>query len=143
MSLRASLERGLVEPNENQASWQRARWEMYALGVGYGVGDVGPVVLRYRQSMAKDGIVVAILQLEHETGKLAGKVELVSRGFVFMKQSQDLFGEAQKLVEEYLYKQSATADLRKTRDEIAGKLQDFFFRRTNRNPMILPVIIEI
>ena len=110
---------------------------------GYGVGDVGPVVLRDRQSMAKDGIVVAILQLEHETGKLAGNVELVSRGFVFMKQSQDLFGEAQKLVEEYLYKQSGTADLRKTRDEIAGKLQDFFFHRTNRNPMILPVIIEI
>jgi len=110
---------------------------------GYGVGDVGPVVLRDRQTMAKDGIVVAILQLEQKTGKLAGKVELVSRGFVFMKQSQDLFGEAQKLMEEYLFKQSAKADFRNTRDEIAGRLQDFFFHRTNRNPMILPVIIEV
>jgi len=110
---------------------------------GYGVGDVGPVVLRDRQSMAKDGIVVAILQLEHESGKFAGKVELVSRGFVFMKQSQDLFGEAQRLVEEYLLKHSGKTDFRNIRDEVADKLQDFFYHRTNRNPMILPVIIEI
>ena len=110
---------------------------------GYGVGDVGPVVLRDRQSMAKDGIVVAILQLEKETGQLAGKAELVSRGFVFMKESQNLFGEAQRLVEEYLLKQSGKTDFRKIRDDIADKLQDFFFRRTNRQPMILPVIIEV
>ena len=110
---------------------------------GYGVGDVGPVVLRDRQSMAKDGIVVAILQLEKETGQLAGKAELVSQGFVFMKESQNLFGEAQRLVEEYLLKQSGKTDFRKIRDDIAEKLQDFFFRRTNRQPMILPVIIEV
>lgn len=110
---------------------------------GYGVGDVGPIVLRDRQSMAKDGIVVAILRLEKETGQLAGKAELVSRGFVFMKESQNLFGEAQRLVEEYLLKQAGRTDFRKTRDDIAGKLQDFFFKRTNRQPMILPVIIEV
>ncbi len=110
---------------------------------GYGIGDVGPVVLRDRQTMAKDGIVIAILQLEQESGRLIGKVELVSRGFVFVKEAGNLFDRAQKLTEEYIAKQPPKTNLKNTRNEIADRLEDFFYKSTNRCPMVLPVIIEV
>lgn len=110
---------------------------------GLGVGDIGPVVLRDRQNLARDGIVIAILPIEHETGKLAGTVELVSRGFVFVKESRQLFAEAEAFIEKFLTKQPVGTGWRTAKDEIANRLQQFFYLKTNRSPMVVPVIIEV
>ena len=110
---------------------------------GLGVGDVGKIVLRDRQTMAEDGVVVAILPIDRNLGKLSGKIELISRGFVYMKESQDLMTQAVKYVEEVFAKRPSTTDWAGTKDTIANSLQQFFWSKTNRSPMILPVIIEV
>lgn len=111
---------------------------------GLGIGDVGPVVLRDRVTMAKEGMVIVILPLNRETRALSGKIEVVSRGFVYMKESKELIDKIATAAT------AAISDLNRQKqtnwsaikDAVANHLEDFIYRQTQRSPLVLPVIIE-
>ena len=112
---------------------------------GLGVGDVGNVVLRDRQHLAEDGILIAVLSLDGATGELLSGPDIVSRGFVYVKESDELLDEARCLIEKAVLsclKKNIT-DWGKIKSTIKDTLGEFVWRKTKRRPMILPIIMEI
>lgn len=112
---------------------------------GLGVGDVSEVVLRDRQMLSEDGIVVVIAQVERKSGKLVGHPSIISRGFVFMKEHQELIDATRKRVQEVVVDKDPTtvADIDHIRNNIRNEVGAFLFKKTERRPMILPVVIEV
>jgi ribonuclease J len=117
----------------------------YVLVDGLGVGDVGNIVLRDRQAMAKDGIFVVILTVDHETGKLITSPDIISRGFIYMREREDLVyksrQEVKKMFAKHNEKYPANWDFIKK--AMRQELGEFLFTETERRPMIIPVIIEV
>lgn len=112
---------------------------------GLGVGDVGNIVLRDRQHLAEDGIVIAVLTLERFTGQILAGPDIVSRGFVYVREAEDLMDEARNIVEDamsYCNSHHVT-DWSKIKNTIRDSLGDFLWKRTKRRPMILPIIMEV
>lgn len=111
---------------------------------GLGIGDVGSVVLRDRQVMSEDGVVIVVVPVDQNTGHLEGEVDIVSRGFVFEKTSGELLEEAKKIVTNDLTKDNKVmADWRFIRHNIENNLGEYFYKVTERRPLILPVIVEV
>lgn len=111
---------------------------------GLGVGDVGNVVLRDRLTMSADGIVMVIVPIEKSTGEIVGDVDIVSRGFVYMKESDALIGQAKEQVRMTLAGHpGAVNDFRFIRQHVTEQLERFLFDATHRRPLILPVIVEV
>ncbi len=111
---------------------------------GLGVGDVGSVVLRDRQQIAEDGFVVVIVPVDTETGRVAGKPDIVSRGFVYMNRSKRLIRKAEQIVVNCLGGQTGRiTDWYFVRRHIEDNLKRFLYNETKRRPMILPVVIEV
>ncbi|HIR12644.1 MAG TPA: ribonuclease J [Candidatus Choladousia intestinavium] len=112
---------------------------------GLGVGDVGNIVLRDRQHLAEDGIMIAVLTLEKYTNQILSGPDIVSRGFVYVREAEDLMEEAREVVEDtmqYCIKHRIT-DWSKMKNMIRDSLGDFLWKRTKRRPMILPIIMEV
>lgn len=109
---------------------------------GLGVGDVGNVVLRDRQILAKEGMAIVIIQIDQVNGQLLGDPEVISRGFVFEGKDKGLLVQASRELKPFLNKKIST-DKRIVRDFAVDYLEKFFYRETGRRPMILPVVIEI
>ncbi|MCD7840871.1 MAG: ribonuclease J [Lachnospiraceae bacterium] len=112
---------------------------------GLGVGDVGNIVLRDRQHLAEDGIVIAVLTLEKYSGQILAGPDIVSRGFVYVRESEDLMDEARQVVEDamdYCGSHHIT-DWAKMKNNIRDSLGEFLWKRTKRRPMILPIIMEV
>jgi len=113
----------------------------YVFVDGSGVGDIGPVVMRDREILASAGFVVAVIKLDEKTGQPAGRPEIISRGFVYVRDSAELMERAQDKILEVIEKsdggRAAVGD--RVRDEL-GKL---FYEETKRRPMIMPVIMEV
>lgn len=112
---------------------------------GLGVGDVGNIVLRDRQHLAEDGIVIAVLTLEKYTGQILSGPDIVSRGFVYVREAEDLMDEARSIVEESMENCIAhhITDWGKIKNSIRDSLGEFLWKRTKRRPMILPIIMEV
>lgn len=111
---------------------------------GLGVGDVGEVVLRDRQHMAEDGIVVVIVPVDQHTGQVVGDPDIVSRGFVYIKESGELITRARDVVKKCLGpNQGRISDWRYVRRQVEESLEKFLYKETKRSPMILPVIMEV
>lgn len=111
---------------------------------GLGIGDVGNVVLRDRLTMSADGVLMVIVPLEKSTGKIIGDIDIVSRGFVYMKESDELIQEAKQVVKEAMKGHlNPNADLKFVRRHITDHLDKFLFEATHRRPLILPVIIDV
>lgn len=111
---------------------------------GLGVGDVGNIVLRDRQHLSEDGIMVVVLTLEKRSNQLLAGPDIVSRGFVYVRESEDLMGEAREVVEEALDSclNRHISDWGKIKSTVKESLGDFVWKRTKRRPMILPIIME-
>jgi len=110
---------------------------------GLGIGDVGKVVLRDRQVMAQDGILIVIVPVAHDSGKIEGEIEIVSRGFVYMKESQELIAEIKSKVQSALKDQKGlVTDWGFLRKKISDSLEKFIYYKTERNPLILPVVVR-
>jgi len=107
---------------------------------GTGIGDVGNVVLRDRQVLAENGIVVVLMQ-KGKNGSLAGSVDIVSRGFVYMADSAELIAQATQLVKEEL-QQEHVKNWSKTKEKVERRLEKFFFKVTGRKPMIVAFLIN-
>ncbi len=112
---------------------------------GLGVGDVGNTVLRDRQHLAEDGIVIVTFAMERGTDYLAAGPEIESRGFVYMKEADTLMKEADLVVQEALADclDHGQDDPAKLKNSVRSALSDFFWKKTKRRPMILPMLMEI
>ena len=112
---------------------------------GLGVGDVGNVVLRDRQHLAEDGILIVVMCFDEISGELVAGPDIVSRGFVYMKESEDLIEEAKALVQGTVesYSQRHISDWGRIKSGTKDVLSEFVWKRTKRRPMILPIIQEV
>ena len=109
---------------------------------GLGIGDVGNVVLRDRQVLAKDGVAIAMLQVDRNARKLVGAPEIISRGFVYEAKHKDILIEAGKELASELEKKPSV-DTHITRNITIEYLERYFFKRTGRRPMVIPVVVEL
>ena len=112
---------------------------------GLGVGDVGNVVLRDRQHLAEDGIVIISFALDGRSGSLAAGPEITSRGFVYLKEADALMNEADLVAQEAIWKciDGRVTDYSKIKAAVKSSLGEFFWKKTMRRPVILPMILEI
>ena len=112
---------------------------------GLGVGDVGNVVLRDRQHLAEDGIMIVVMALESHSDQLISGPDIVSRGFVYVRESDELLDEARLLVEEAVQDciDKGKTDWGKLKSTVKDVLSDFVWKKTKRRPMILPIIMEV
>ena len=112
---------------------------------GLGVGDVGNIVLRDRQNLAENGIIIVVLTLEKYSGQLVAGLDIVTRGFVYVRGSESLMDEAKAVLDEtmdYCMDKNIT-DWGKIKSEIKDSLGDFVWKETKRRPMIMPIIMEV
>ena len=112
---------------------------------GLGVGDVGNVVLRDRQHLAEDGIVIVVMSLDRASGELVAGPDIVSRGFVYVRESDELMEEAHYAVDEAIQNclDKGIMDWGKIKTATKDVLGDYFWKKTKRRPMILPIIMEV
>lgn len=112
---------------------------------GYGVGDVGAVVLRDRKHLAEDGMIVVVCSVSAEDGGLLSGPDIVTRGFVYVKESEALMEELRHTAAEALVRSASRngRDWSSVKADIRDELSGYLFRKTKRNPMILPVIMEV
>lgn len=112
---------------------------------GLGVGDVGNIVLRDRQHLSENGLLIVVVTLEKYTNQILSGPDIVSRGFVYVRESENLMEEARLVVSEALEKclSKNTTDWGKMKTVVKDSLSDFVWKKTKRNPMILPIIMEV
>ena len=112
---------------------------------GLGVGDVGNIVLRDRQHLAEDGIMIGVLALDQASGYLVSGPDIVSRGFVYVKESDELMEEARERMTEVIENclDRGITDWGKIKNSIKDSLGDYVWKKTKRRPMILPIILEV
>ena len=112
---------------------------------GLGVGDVGSVVLRDRKHLAEDGMIVVVVNLSGEDGSLLSGPDIITRGFVYVKESGDLMEELHDIAEKAVSDcvDQGITDWSTVKASIKSSMSNYLFRHTKRNPMILPVIMEI
>ncbi|MEG0825386.1 MAG: ribonuclease J [Oscillospiraceae bacterium] len=111
---------------------------------GYGVGDVGSVVLRDRKHLAEDGMIVVVVTMSASEGIVVSGPDIITRGFVYVKESEGLMEELRRVATESLdHCQKNTQDIAELKTAIKNDLSGYLYKKTKRNPMILPVIMEI
>ena len=112
---------------------------------GYGVGDVGSVVLRDRKHLAEDGMIVVVCSMSAEDGALISGPDIITRGFIYVKESEGLMEELRRVAVEAIEgcQHRYATDWAAIKTEIKETLSDYLYKKTKRNPMILPVIMEI
>lgn len=139
------LRSGEVLELNQEGAQQNGKVQTGAIMVdGLGVGDVGNIVLRDRQHLSEDGIIIVVLTLERRGNQLLSGPDIVSRGFVYVRESEDLMGEARVVVEDALDEclSHKVSDWGKIKNVIKDSLGGFVWKRTQRRPMILPIIME-
>ena len=118
----------------------------YVFVDGLGVGDVGEIVLRDRQMLAADGMFVIVAIVDSKTGKVRNSPDIISRGFVYLRESKELLHQTRRKVVEIVEKSAGhglPVNWSYVKDEIRNKIGDFLATKTSRRPMILPVVIEV
>ncbi|HCS78658.1 TPA: hypothetical protein DIV55_02845 [Patescibacteria group bacterium] len=111
---------------------------------GLGVGDVGAIVLRDRRTLASEGIVVIMVPVEKSINRVRGEPDIVSRGFVYMKDSGAIVAEMKQIVNRHLrLKKGKIFDWHFIRRNIEEEVSRFLFKETGRKPLIVPVVIEV
>ena len=112
---------------------------------GLGVGDVGAIVLRDRKHLAQDGIIIAVATIDRMAGEILSGPDVVSRGFVYVRESEELMDEARRILTETLQSclDSEIREWNTIKNKMKDKLSDYIYLKTKRSPMILPIIMEI
>ncbi len=134
----------VMEISENSAKMVGTVQSGRVLVDGLGVGDVGNVVLRDRQHLSQDGLIIIVLTMDSNGIVVAGP-EIISRGFVYVKESENLMDEVKSVVQRELYKceEKGIKDWSGIKTNLKDGLRDYIFVKTKRNPMILPIITEV
>lgn len=119
----------------------------YVMVDGLGVGDVGNIVLRDRKAMAEDGIFVVIVTVNHETGQIATSPDIISRGFIYMRENENLVHKARAEIKRLFAKHSndkkPRGDWGLIKTKLREDLGEFLYKETERRPMVIPVVIEV
>ncbi|MDP3727484.1 MAG: ribonuclease J [bacterium] len=118
----------------------------YVFVDGLGVGDIGEVVLRDREALASDGMFVIIAVIDSQTGKLRGSPDIISRGFIYLRENQELLRETREKIKDIIDKSATsqeTLNATYIRDELRDRVGQYLFTKTQRRPMVLPVVIEV
>ncbi len=112
---------------------------------GLGVGDVGSIVMRDRKHLAEDGLMVVVVTMDRSEGKVISGPDIISRGFVYVRESEDLMDEAREVVQRRLnqMEEKGIKEWSQLKNGIRDSLKDFLYQKTQRRPMILPVIMEV
>ena len=112
---------------------------------GYGVGDVGSVVLRDRKHLAEDGMIVVVTSMSGENGAVVSGPDIITRGFVYVKESEGLMEELRQVALEAINSVDArySTDWSAIKGAVKGDLSNYLYKKTKRSPMILPVIMEV
>ena len=134
----------VLELDENNAAVTGSVHTGAILVDGLGVGDVGNIVLRDRQHLAEDGIMIVVMTLERHSNVVLAGPDIVSRGFVYVRESEDLMDHAREVVEQALdgCLDKGITDWSKIKAAVKDALSDYVWKRTKRSPMILPIIME-
>jgi ribonuclease J len=131
-----------VTPDSIKVASHVASGNVYVDGLG--VGDVGHIVLRDRQVLAQDGILMAVLTVDKETGQPLAGPDIVSRGFVYMRDAEELLESArERVLESFIGLNGHASDWAFIKDKIKHTLSEFLYEKTHRRPMILPVVMEV
>lgn len=120
----------------------------YVMVDGLGVGDVGNIVLRDRKAMAQDGIFVIIVTVDHETGEVVTSPDIISRGFIYMRENEQLVHKSRAEIKKIFARHTgSTKGLKRewtgAKQQLRDEMGEFLFRETERRPMVIPVIIEV
>lgn len=109
---------------------------------GLGVGDVGNIVLRDRQLLSQDGLIIVVLNMSQENEELISEPDIISRGFVYVRENEELLNSMKELVKEEV-QALESKQWSAVKSIVKSKLQKFIFKKTKRDPMILPIIVEV
>ena len=135
----------IMEISENSAKFGGIVTSGKILVDGLGVGDVGSIVLRDRQHLSQDGLIIIAITMNSLTGEIVAGPDIISRGFVYVRESENLMDEVKKVVQNELKKcdEKGIKDWGGIKGNLKDTLRDYIFSKTKRNPMILPIISEI
>ena len=135
----------VLELNENEAKFTGTVPSGRVLVDGLGVGDVGNIVLRDRQHLAQDGLIVIVLTMDSQTGEVVAGPDVISRGFVYVRESENLMDDVKSVVRHEVSKceERGVRDWATIKSTVKENLRDYLFIKTKRNPMIIPIIMEV
>ncbi len=135
----------ILELNEKEAKLTGSVPSGKILVDGLGVGDVGNIVLRDRQHLSQDGLIVIVLTMNSVTGEVVAGPDVISRGFVYVRESENLMDDVKKVIRDEIDKceQKRIKEWSIIKSNLKDNLRDYIYQKTKRNPMILPIIMEI
>ena len=135
----------VLEMNEDECRFNGSVPSGRVLVDGLGVGDVGNIVLRDRQHLAQDGLIVIVLTMDSQTGEVVAGPDVISRGFVYVRESENLMDDVKSVVRHEVAKceERGIRDWTTIKSTIKENLRDYLFIKTKRNPMIIPIIMEV
>lgn len=135
----------VLEMNEYEAKFTGTVPSGRVLVDGLGVGDVGNIVLRDRQHLAQDGLIIIVLTMDSSTGEVVAGPDVISRGFVYVRESENLMDDVKSVVRHEISKceERGIRDWSTIKSTVKENLRDYIFIKTKRNPMIIPIIMEV
>ena len=135
----------MLERNEDGAEFTNTVQNGKVLVDGLGVGDVGNIVLRDRQHLSQDGLIVIVLTMDSSTGEVIAGPDVISRGFVYVRESENLMDDVKSVVRHEIKKceDRGVRDWSTIKSTVRENLRDYIFSKTKRNPMIIPIIMEV
>ena len=135
----------ILELNEDEAKFTTSVPSGKVLVDGLGVGDVGNIVLRDRQHLSQDGLIVIVLTMDSSTGEIVSGPDVISRGFVYVRESENLMEDVKNVIKEEVAEceKRHITDWSTIKSTLKDNLRDYIFQKTKRDPMILPIIMEV
>lgn len=135
----------VLELNENEAKLTTSVPSGKILVDGLGVGDVGNIVLRDRQHLSQDGLIIIVMTMDSATGEIVSGPDVISRGFVYVRESENLMDDVKRQIREEVqrFEERRITDWSTIKSTLKDNLREYIFQKTKRNPMILPIIMEV
>ncbi len=135
----------IIEMDDNSAEYIGTVISGRVMVDGLGVGDVGSVVLRDRQHLSQDGLIVIVMGMDGQTGEIVSGPDVISRGFVYIRESENLMEQVKSFIKETVVEleEGHITDWTIIKSTLKDDVRDFIFNKTKRNPMILPIILEV
>ena len=135
----------ILELNEDEAALTGTVPVGNIMVDGLGVGDVGNIVLRDRQHLSQDGLIIVVMSMDGSTGEIVAGPDVISRGFVYVRESENLMEDVKRMLRDEVRKleEQGIRDWSTIKSKVKDSLRDYIFVKTKRDPMILPIIMEV
>ncbi len=135
----------VLELNQDEAKYTGTVPTGKVMVDGLGVGDVGNIVLRDRQHLSQDGLIIIVLTLDSSTGEVLAGPDIISRGFVYVRESENLMDDVKAVIQSQVdeFQHRGITDWSAIKSLLKDNLREYVFKTTKRNPMILPIIMEV